>query len=905
MATRTLPRDIATFTGREAEIDQVMRALTDSVGPGSVVSIHAIDGMAGVGKTAFAVHVAHRLAPRFPDGQLFVRLHAHTPGQPPVDPAEALATLLLNNGIAPEQLPESLEARTNLWRDRMAEAKVLLLLDDAAGHEQVRPLLPGSEGSLVLVTSRRRLLALDDVACISLDTLSPDEAARLFIRLAARSDIQSAAHAVTDIIRRCGNLPLAIRIVAAQMASHPAWTVDGLAAELAAQSRVALMQAENTSVTAAFDLSYERLTADQQRLFRRLGLHPGSDFDAYAAAAIDDTDLVTARRRLNELYDYHLLDEPVQGRYRFHDLIREHASALVDHGPPTENEAALHRLLDYYQRAATIADQAIQEHGTQPSRNPGDYDAPVPPDLSAHAAAQAWLETERFNLAAAIGYAAAHHYAQVAACLSHGISSFARNKGYWEQTLALQKAALMCARDAGTPSDQIHILNDMAILQRQKGDLAAAAASAVEALQLSDAVNDRDAKAMAFARLGMAQFLSGARQDAITSMTKSLDLYRHLSDPAGLADCLLGLGEVQHDCNDQEAALASYEEALNLFRDLNSRYGMAHALNGIGMVQSARHDDVGAAASFQESLRLFRDRGDPRGEATVLINIGAVQDEREEYAAAMASWKQALKLFRRLGSPLGKSKALYNLGYIKCLSGDYLASISNFTEALELFRELGDKARTAEALYGLGRANSEAGNLAEAVARLTEALEICLELEDQTDAAATLATLGITHERAGRSDDALAAYDQAITLFPDNPSLFFNKGSLLFYLGRLDEAVPCLTEVIRLRPGDALGAHVLLGVITWPDDQGQAREHFAGALPSAGAQLTTWGMALYRSIALAGLGRSDEAHRELQLALPERSAHDADGDDTMHLLHRLQNPPLPGLDTLQALLGTP
>src|SRR5271165_6908503 len=284
-ATRTLPRDVASFTGRQPELEQLVEAAGGSAG---VVGIHAIGRMAGVGKTAFAVHAAHRLADRFPGGQIFLALHGHTPGQRPVAPADALASLLLTAGVPTGQIPPGLEARMALWRDRLAGKQLLLVLDDAASSEQVRPLLPGAGGSLVLVTSRRHLSALEDATAVSLDTLPPGQAAALLVRLAGRAGLSPAAPAVAEITRLCGHLPLAIGMVARQLHHHPAWSVTGRAAELAAaRDRLELMATENLSVAAAFDLSYADLTGDQQRLFRRLGLHPGAEVDGYTAAALD------------------------------------------------------------------------------------------------------------------------------------------------------------------------------------------------------------------------------------------------------------------------------------------------------------------------------------------------------------------------------------------------------------------------------------------------------------------------------------------------------------------------------------------------------------------------------------------------------------------------------------------
>jgi transcriptional regulator with XRE-family HTH domain len=396
-AMRTLPRDIASFTGRQQELDELVDS---AAGAGGVVGIHAIGGMAGVGKTAFAVHAAHRLAGRFPGGQIFLPLHGHTPGQQPVDAADALVSLLLTAGVPAGQIPASLEARMALWRDRMAERQLLLVLDDAASSEQVLPLLPGTGGSLVLVTSRRHLSALDDATAISLDTLPVGEAAALLVRLAGRAGLSPGDPAVDQITRLCGFLPLAIGMVARQLHHHPAWSLAARAADLAsARDRLELMATENLSVAAAFNLSYADLTGDQQRLFRRLGLHPGVDIDGYAAAALDGADVAAARRGLEALYDQYLLTEPAAGRYRMHDLIREHAHVLADHlDPAGDRDRATARLLDYYQHTTARADALIARQA-RPALAPADGTIPaaVRP-MADREQALAWARAERASL---------------------------------------------------------------------------------------------------------------------------------------------------------------------------------------------------------------------------------------------------------------------------------------------------------------------------------------------------------------------------------------------------------------------------------------------------------------------------------------------------------------------------
>ena len=442
-ATRTLPRDIASFTGREAELAHLVAAVAEAASSGGVVGICAIGGMAGIGKTALAVHAAHRIAERFPDGQIFLPLHAHTPGQQPVDPTDALASLLQAAGIAAQQIPAGLEPRTWLWRDHVAGKRLLLLLDDAAGHEQVRPLLPGTAGTLVLITSRRHLTALEDSEVISLDTLPPDDAAALLVRLAARPDLAPDDDAAREITRLCGNLPLAVGMLARQLHHHPAWTAAGLAADLAeARDRLALMQAENLSVAAAFDLSYQELTRDRQRLFRRLGLHPSTDIDDYAAAALDSSDLATARRNLAGLYDHYLLTEPARGRYRMHDLIGEHAGPSP---PSIQWSTAMLRWpgwLDYYLHTTSTASRHLIRR--TPAGPPAVTVVPpdYAPDLTARKDAAIWMHAERVNLHASAVFAATHGQPGYAIAIPAAMHGYLRHQGKWDQVLAVHQVAL-------------------------------------------------------------------------------------------------------------------------------------------------------------------------------------------------------------------------------------------------------------------------------------------------------------------------------------------------------------------------------------------------------------------------------------------------------------------------------
>jgi len=724
-ATRALPRDTASFTGREGELARVLEALASEAAGDVVLGIHAIDGMAGIGKTALAVHAAHRLAGSFPDGQFFLPLHAHTPGQRPVDPADALASLLLTAGVPAAQIPPGLEARAARWRDYVAGKKVLLLLDDAAGHEQVRPLLPGTAGSLVLITSRRRLAALEDAAQISLDTLSPPEAAALLARLAARPEMCAGDAAVGEITRLCGYLPLAIGMLASQLRNHPAWTGAGLAAELAAaRDRLALMHAENVSVAAAFGLSYADLTPGPRRLFRRLGLVPGPRIDAYAAAALDGTALAVARRQLDELYDQHLLAEPAPGRYQLHDLLREHARALAAGDDPAESNEAAGRLLDYYLHTALAAGRHFTPWASSYRRPPFSRPPAHAPGLSTLPQAAGWLEDERANLHAAADYAASRGCFPHATAIPAAMNGFLTARGHWDQTAALHRTALAAARQAGDRLGEADTRTELGIVQRETGDYPAATASFARALALYGDAGDLPGQANVLNQLGFLHALTGDYQTAVASQQQALSLARRAGDRLAEGAALGHLGLMQHLTGDHPAAAASQQQALALFRDLGNLFGQAYALNDLGVVQQETGDHAAAAASQQQALALFRDLGNLFGQAQTLNDLGVLQQETGDYPAAAASHRQALALFRDLGNLLGQAEALNRLGELATRTADTPQARKHHTQALAIARDLSAAPEEARALEGLGHSHLHDGNPGQASAHLQQALAI-------------------------------------------------------------------------------------------------------------------------------------------------------------------------------------
>ncbi len=765
---RTLPRDTASFTGRAAELAHLLSAAAGAAAGGGVVGIHAIGGMAGIGKTTFAVHAAHRLAGSFPDGQFFVPLHAHTPGQRPVGPADALASLLLTAGVGAQQIPPGVEARAGLWRDRLAGKKVLLLLDDAASHEQVTPLLPGTAGSLVLVTSRRHLTALADAATISLDTLSPGEAAALLARLSGRPELNTTTGPAGQITRLCGYLPLAIGMLARQLHHHPSWTGQGLAGDLAATAgRLELMRAENLSVAAAFDLSYADLTAGQQALFRRLGLHPGPAIDGYAAAALHGASLAAARRDLEGLYDHYLLTEPARGRYGMHDLLREHAAALAAAGDAADADAAAGRLFDYYAHTAASAASAASQMESRtlaPVRPPPGRPPVCAPALTTTGQAAAWLDAERPNLHAIAGHAAAGQPAHAIA-IAAAISGFLFARGHWDQAVALHQAALSAACQAGDRAGQAAALNELGLLQRESGDYQAATASHLQALGIYRDLGDQRGQASALDQLGMVQRETGDSFAAAASHQQAIELYSGLGHRLGQAVAVRNLGVAQIRTGDYPAAAASMKRALSIFRELGDRAGQASAINSLGVVHLHTGDYYDAAASYQQSLTIARTIGDRHAETAALHNLGHAQRLTGDYPAATATQRQALVMYRDLGHPLGQAMVLNELGHLSTLTGDYQAAADHHHQVLVICRDLGHREGEATVLNDLGELLARSPASRQARDHYTQALAIARDIGDPLEVARALEGIGRYNLQDANPVEGIAHLQQALAIY--------------------------------------------------------------------------------------------------------------------------------------------
>jgi DNA-binding SARP family transcriptional activator len=658
---RQLPAAARHFTGRLEELDELVGFAVENALSGDGVAVSVIEGMAGVGKTALAVHVAHRVADKFSGGQLFIDLHGCSGDRPPRSPGDALALLLEALGVPRQQIPRDADLRASLYRQRLADMRTLVLLDNAADEAQVRPLIPGGHGSLVLVTSRRRLKGLDDARSLILDTMAEADASSLVRAVAGPArEVSAEDPALAEIVAFCGRLPLALRIAAALLRHRPAWTTEHLADLLRSRhERISVLSDGERDLGEVLGLSYAGLTDAQQHLLRRLGLVLGPDIDAYATALLIDSDRGTATRLLEDLVDHNLLIQQTAGRYQLHDLIRVYAQTLADQSPQQEREAARGRLVDYYRYTAQRADALVTLYPAPPPADAVPVGTHAPADSEE---AWVWLRTERPNLLAAVSHASGCGDAQRRVGLSIGLSTLLRVDGPWSTALALHEEAVAAAHELGDDSGRAHALLNLADARAGIFDYPGAAGAIGEALKLYRGLGQQRGVATALCLHGEVLRMTSDYAAAARDLHEAAGLYRELEEPRGQATALCLSGDVHRMTGDYVRAARDLHEALELYRELKERRGEATALNWLGLTQATTEDFPGAIDHLDRALRLYRDLGERRGQAYVLTQLANVRISNQDYEGAEQALSDALRLYRELGERRGQANALALLG---------------------------------------------------------------------------------------------------------------------------------------------------------------------------------------------------------------------------------------------------
>jgi tetratricopeptide (TPR) repeat protein len=655
---RQLPATVADFTGRVAELQALTRML-DQAGtgtPGTVV-ISAIGGTAGVGKSALALHWAHQVATRFPDGQLYVNLHGFDPSGNPTAPTEATRGFLDALGVPPERIPASPEAQAGLYRSLLADKRVLILLDNARDEQQVRPLLPASPGTLVLVTSRSQLAGLGAAGgarLISLDVLSHAEAVQLLAaRLGpARAAAQPAA--VGRIAALCACLPLALAVAAARAAARPTFPLAALAAELSDSARrLDTLDAGDpgSSVRAVFSWSVRQLTREAAWMFRLLGIHPGPDICIAAAASLADRGEPQTRRLLRELADAHLIAEHVPGRYIFHDLLRDYAAEQAcDTDSDTNRREATGRVLDHYlhtaARAARVLDPAKEPVVLAPLR-PGAA-AGQPADLQQ---ALAWFEAEHQVLLATLTLAAGSGFDTHAWQLPWAMKNFLQARGYWQEWAATQRTALTAATRLGDTAAQAVCNRLLGAACIDLGDHDQARGYLARSLALYQRLSNRLGEAKVHQNLSFAAERKGRYADALGHAEQALRLYQAIGDKANEASALNGVGWCHGCLGDYEQAQAFCRQAVTLSAQTGHRWVEAAAWDSLGLAEHHLDNLAEAAACYQRALSLYPECGERVFEVETLTRLGDTRHAAGDLARAKEVWQQALAICEDLQHP--------------------------------------------------------------------------------------------------------------------------------------------------------------------------------------------------------------------------------------------------------------
>jgi tetratricopeptide (TPR) repeat protein len=608
-----------------------------------------------------AVHWAHRVAHRFPDGQLHLNLRGFDAQAPATDPAEAIRAVLGALEVPSHRIPVGTAELVGLYRSRMAGRRILILLDNARDTEQVRPLLPGAPGCLVLVTSRDQmtgLVAAEAARSITLDLMTTSEAWELLDQRLGTGRLAAEAPAVEEIVHRCARLPIALSIVSARAATRPRVALASLAHQLrSAQDRLDAFDGGDptTDVRAVLLCSYQTLSGQSARLFRLLSLAPGHDISAPAAASLAGLALARTRRLLAELTRSHLVAEHVAGRFTFHDLLRAYSAELAhthDAGPD-QREARL-RILDYYLHAGWAAGQLLE-----PQR---DMVTPMParPGVVSErhtdaAAALAWFAAEWHALVSAIQAAAEHDHARHCWQLAWVLASFCQRVGHWHELIATSTNALEVTRRQG----------------------------------------DELGGAYAHRGLARAHFRLGQHGEARDHLRQALRLYRGLNHTIGLANVHYGLTSLAVAGGEHRLALYHGQRSLALFRAAGDRGGEAEALGVLAWSQAncGRYD--AALAHGQQALFLYKEIGDSQGEASTWDTMGYAQHHLGHKARAMASFERALRLYEEGGERYLQTETLTHLGDTQLAAGDLDAARRSWQRALDILADL-DHPDTAE-----------------------------------------------------------------------------------------------------------------------------------------------------------------------------------------------------------------
>ena len=646
-----LPADLATFAGRSGHLDELDALVS---GRTSAIVISAIAGTAGVGKTALAVHWAHRIRHRYPDGQLYINLRGFDPTGAVMTAGEAVRRFLDALQVPPSRIPTSLDAQLDRYRSLLADKRMLIVLDNARDTAQVRPLLPGTPGCLALVTSRNQLtglVATDGAHPVTLDLLPAGEARDLLARRLGTERVAAEPVAVDRIVSACARLPLALSIVAARAATQPHRALADVAGGLSASLDSLTSDDPHADVRAVFSWSYRALRPAAARLFRLLGLHPGPDISAPAAASLAARTADEVRPLLAELTRANLLIAQPPGRYTLHDLLRAYAADRAGAAETDEERrAAVHRVLDHYLHTAYEANRLLH-----PSRDPVSLDAPRPgvaPERPAdHQQALAWFEAEHAVLLSLVGPAAGTGFDAHVWHLAWTMVNFLDWRGHWRDYVTVFRAAVAAAEGSADASTTARMHRHLGRAYNNLADFTAARSHLEQALELHDRAGDLAGQAHTQGTIGQLCERQGRYAEALDHVRSALDLFRAAGHRTGEGLALNAIGWYHAQLGDLAEALAACEHALTVYQEVGDSVGLASTLHSLGYVHHHLGQHTAATDCYRQAVELYQHLGNRYYEAETLTHLGDTHRAEGDAEAAHAAWRRALAIFTDLGHP--------------------------------------------------------------------------------------------------------------------------------------------------------------------------------------------------------------------------------------------------------------
>jgi DNA-binding SARP family transcriptional activator/tetratricopeptide (TPR) repeat protein len=754
-----LPVEVAEFVGRENEL----ALLTTEHGDNPAIAI--IEGMPGVGKTTLAVRVARMVAGQYPDGVLHLNLHSHGPQSPSLHPTEALHQLLRMLSVPTAQIPKTLDERAALWRAHLSRRRVVVILDDAAGHDQLRPLLPAAGQCLMLITTRRRLPGFAAARTVPLDVLSTDEAVSLFRRVVGESQALDADQ-VAAAVALCGRLPLAIQVIAGRFAQAGEARLDHLLEEWSqSPAWLADTGAATAEIIAAFELSYRALEPDHQRFFRRLGASPCATHSRLTAAALAGCAPGLAETALAVLLDCHLVTQDPDGQFRLHDLVRGYAAARARRDDDLgEQKRAVSRLLDYYLHTADRADRVLYplrrradvqvEHG--PARSPA---------FDRRERAAEWLESEWRNIVQAATYAGRHEWKRECADLGYLLAEFLKIRPYWDEAITVHNLALHSSRYLADRARIARASLALSEVRQQTGQQEAAMSLADEAAAIYRSLDDGRGEAESLDQIGLAHQRNGRSREALAYFEQAQILYQAAEDPRGVADALSHSGIARWHLGRYPEANDHLRDALLLYRAVGDRRGEAKALNNLGRVHVYNGQYEEALVVYQRSLHIFEEIDGPQNQAILWQAIGSTECFRGRHEEALSACRRALKIYRDIGDRPNEADVLNDIGYIYQNAACYDEAYIHHQKAQAIAEEIGDPTQQLIAQRMIADIQRGSGRPDEALDNYTAALKLAREIGNPYEEGKILEGMAELTLCTQRRDVARIVFRQALEIF--------------------------------------------------------------------------------------------------------------------------------------------